>query len=520
MNPILTLTKEQEKALEVARKNRITLIHGVTASGKTEIYLRRVADTVAAGKQAIVLVPEISLTPQTIERFASKFKTTVLHSRLTPKERFESWNKIINGEVTVVVGARSAVFAPFPNLGLIVIDEEHDSSYKQDNQPRYHTREVAIQRSNLSGAQVILGSATPSLETFYLFKQNQAGFAYVEMKQRIDNFPLPPVELIDMRQELQEKNRSVLSRELRTSIKYCLSKGEQVILLLNRRGFSSFLLCRECGATITCPRCHVTLTYHNDQNLKCHYCNHVQSSSTTCPKCSSIYFKYLGSGTQKAESELKQFFRDIKILRMDKDTTKKRGAHQDILEKFKQCEGQILLGTQMIAKGLDFPNVTLVGVLNADTALHLPDFRSAERTFQLMTQVAGRSGRGLKGGKVIIQTYNPEHYALQAAKDHDYQKFYAEEIQYRQALKYPPFSHLTCLIVSSTNNNRAQQHAENIVKEIKSPQVLGPAPAPIYKLRNRYRWQILIKDTEIPANILEAPSGIQVDIDVDPINLL
>lgn len=522
MNPtqILTLTKEQEKALEVSRKNKVTLIHGVTASGKTEIYLRRVADLIKAGKQAIVLVPEISLTPQTIERFSKKFTTTVIHSRLTPKERFESWNKIIQGKVDVVVGARSAVFAPFPNLGLIIIDEEHDSSYKQDSQPRYHVREIALERSKLSNIQVILGSATPSLETFHLFQQNKSGFAYVEMKSRIDNYPLPPVELIDMRQELKEKNFSVLSKTLKESLKKCLDNNEQAIIFLNRRGFSSFLLCRECGATLLCPHCQVTLTLHNDNNLKCHYCNFQQSSATTCPKCKSIYFKHLGSGTQKAELELNRLFRNIKLLRMDRDTTKKRGSHQDILEKFKSGEGNVLLGTQMIAKGLDFPNVTLVGVLNADTALHLPDFRSAERTFQLMTQVAGRSGRSLKGGKVIIQTYNPEHYALQAAKDHDYKKFYDEEIEYRQDLNYPPFCKLTALIISSPNNSLARQHAENIVKKLDGYNILGPAPAPLFKLRKRYRWQILVKEKEVPDFVLEEKQNLKIDIDVDPLNLL
>ncbi|MFC1516938.1 primosomal protein N' [Candidatus Margulisiibacteriota bacterium] len=522
MNPTLTLTltTEQENALQQARKHRVTLLHGVTSSGKTEVYIRRVAEVIKEGKQAIVLVPEISLTPQTIERFSANFKTTVLHSKLTPKERFESWNRIINAEVDIVVGARSAVFAPFPNLGLIIIDEEHDSSYKQDSQPRYHTRDVALQRSKRSGTKVILGSATPALETFHLFQKNDPDFAYVEMKKRIDNYPLPPVELVDMRQELKDDNRTVLSRALRDSLKKCLSKGEQVILLLNRRGFSSFLLCRECGATLLCPKCHVTLTYHNDQQLKCHYCNYEQSSTTSCPKCSSIYFKYLGSGTQKAEKELQQSFKDLKLLRMDKDTTQKRGSHQDILEKFKKGEGNVLLGTQMIAKGLDFPNVTLVGVINADTALYLPDFRSAERTFQLMTQVAGRSGRGLKGGKVVIQTYNPEHYALQAAKDHDYTKFYNEEIQYRQALNYPPFSKLTSLVISGPDKYQARVFAEKIAKELQDYNVLGPAPAPLHKLRNRYRWQMLIKGKDLPGSLLEPPAGLKIDIDVDPLNLL
>jgi primosomal protein N' (replication factor Y) len=515
-----TLTQDQERALETARKNRVTLLHGVTASGKTEVYLRRVEDIVKAGKQAIVLVPEIALTPQTIERFSSRFSVTVLHSRLTPKQRRESWDRMINGEVQVAVGPRSAVFAPFPNLGLIVIDEEHEHSYKQEQQPRYHARDVAFKRSELSNVPVILGTATPSLETFYMFQQGLPDHAYVPMRERIDHWPLPPVELVDMRQELKDGNRTVLSKSLRGALQNCLDRGEQAIILLNRRGYSSFMLCRECGASIMCPNCQVTLTYHNDELLKCHYCGHEQPGQPVCPKCHSIYFKQVGSGTQKAEAELLSSFRNIKLLRMDKDTTKKRGAHADILEKFKKGEGNVLLGTQMIAKGLDFPDVTLVGVLNADIALYLPDFRAGERTFQLMTQVAGRSGRGLKGGKVVIQTYNPEHYAIQAAKDHDYQEFYREEIEYRRALRYPPFASLISLIVSSPDNKRAQQHAEVIVKKLNSGEVLGPVPAPIPRLRGRYRWQILIKSGNIPDIALEASSGVKVEVDVDPVDLL
>ncbi len=516
----LILTPAQEKALEIARKSRVTLLHGITASGKTEVYLRRVEDIVKEGKQAIVLVPEIALTPQTIERFSSRFTTTVLHSRLTPKERRESWNRMISGEVQVAVGARSAVFAPFPKLGLIVIDEEHEQSYKQEQQPRYHARDIALKRSELGNIPVILGSATPSIETFHMFKESREGFAYVAMNERIDDLPLPPVELVDMREELKEGNRTVLSKALRQRLQQCLDKGEQAIILLNRRGYSSFLMCRECGATLMCPHCQVTLTYHNDALLKCHYCGHEQSGKSICPKCSSIYFKQVGSGTQKAEAELLSSFRGLKLLRMDKDTTQKRGAHAKLLEQFRKGEMNVLLGTQMIAKGLDFPNITLVGVLNADIALHLPDFRASERTFQLMTQVAGRSGRGLKGGSVVVQTYNPEHYALQSAKEHDYVRFYTEEIEFRKALKYPPFSKLVNLVISSADQEKALKHADKVASELTSGDVLGPVPAPIPRLRGKYRFQILVKGGHIPDEVLQVPAGIKIDIDVDPLNLL
>lgn len=514
------LTPAQTKALDVARKNRVTLLHGITASGKTEIYLRRVEDVVKEGKQAIILVPEIALTPQTIERFSSRFTTTVLHSRLTPKERRESWNRMMRGEVQVVVGARSAVFAPFPNLGLIVIDEEHEQSYKQEQQPRYHARDVALKRSELGNIPVILGTATPSLETFHVFQQGTPGHAYVAMNERIDDLPLPNVDLVDMREELKNGNNTVLSGRLRERLQRCIEQGEQAIILLNRRGFSSFVMCRACGTTLMCPHCQVTLTYHNDHLLKCHYCGHEQPGQSACPKCHSVYFKQVGTGTQKAEAELLSSFKNIQLLRMDKDTTQKRGAHASILEKFRKGEGNVLLGTQMIAKGLDFPNVTLVGVLNADIALHMPDFRAAERTFQLMTQVAGRSGRGLKGGAVVVQTYNPDHYALQAAQGHDYQTFYNEEIEYRRALRYPPFSKLVNLVVSSADQKKAQRHANNVAALITIGEVMGPVPAPLPRLRGKYRFQILVKDGIIPDEALAAPAGIKIDIDVDPVSLL
>ncbi len=516
----MQLTEDQLKAGELIRQKQFILLHGVTGSGKTEVYLQAAAETIKAGQKVIVLVPEISLTPQTIERFAQRFNIAVLHSRLTPKERTQSWEKIVNGEVDVVVGARSAIFAPFKNLGLIIIDEEHDSSYKQDNNPRYKVVDVAIKRAELTGAKVILGTATPVLETFYLFKQPPDDrYAYIQFRQRVMDRPLPLVDIIDMREELAAGNFSVLSRKLRENIADRLNKKEKVILFLNRRGFATFISCRKCGFVLECERCKVSLTYHQDNTAQCHYCNKKIQTPEVCPSCNSKYFKFFGTGTQKVEVELKKYFGQAKILRMDKDTVQKRNAHQDILDEFIKGDGDILLGTQMIAKGHDFPEVTLVGIIAADVSLHIPDFRATERTFQLLAQVAGRTGRGSKGGEVIVQTYTPENYAIQAAAKHDYQKFYDQELEFRRQTGYPPFSRLTLIEVSSPDEAKVVSEIKKIAGKYPAEKILGPVPCPISKLKGFYRWQLLLKDQDVEYADFAVENDVKLEIDVDPVNM-
>ncbi len=515
---IMQLTEHQQSALKIIEEQQFTLLHGVTGSGKTEVYLQTAEKTVKAGKQVIVLVPEISLTPQTISRFAERFSIAVIHSRLTPKEKKEAWQKIVNNEVNVVVGARSAIFAPFKNLGLIIIDEEHDSSFKQDNNPRYHTIDIALKRGEQTGAKVILGSATPLLETFVLFKE-QPNYGYALLPTRVMGRPLPEVKIIDMRQELSEGNFSVFSRELREAIAEKLQKKEKIILFLNRRGFSTFVSCRECGYVLECDRCNVSLTYHQDGSARCHYCNKNIRVPETCPKCGSKYFKFFGTGTQKVETELNKFFGQARVLRMDADTVKKRTAHSDILEEFTNGNADILLGTQMIAKGHDFFDVTLVGIISADSSLHLPDFRAGERTFQMLAQVAGRTGRGPKGGEVIIQTYNPENYAIKAAAEHDYQTFFEQESAFRKAAHYPPYSKLILLTVSSPDEKKARQRILEIAEKYPPANVLGPTPCPLQKLRGFYRWQMLLRDQEINYSDFNEENDVKIEIDVDPVNM-
>ncbi|MDC0977689.1 primosomal protein N' [bacterium] len=516
----MQLTDEQKNALDIIRQKQFNLVHGVTGSGKTEIYLRATQEVVDLGKKAIVLVPEISLTPQTIARFSSRFNIAVIHSRLTPKQRKEAWQKIVNNEVDVVVGARSAIFAPFGDLGLIVVDEEHDSSFKQDNNPRYSLVDVAIKRAALAAAKLILGSATPSLESYYLFKNsNNQDYAYINLKSRVLNRKMPEVEIIDMREEIKEKNFSIFSKKLREAISDRLKKKEQIILFLNRRGFSSFVSCRSCGFVLECDRCNVSMTYHQDDHVHCHYCNKKIILPKRCPKCDSKYFKHFGVGTQRVEMELTKHFGDVRVLRMDKDTVKKRTAHEDILKKFQEGEADILLGTQMIAKGHDFWDVTLVGVIAADVSLHLPDFRAGERTFQLLSQVAGRTGRGEKGGEVIIQTYTPDNYAIQAAANHDYQTFYEEEIKNREECGYPPFSKLTSIVVSAPNEQIVTQEIKTIAQKYPKEKILGPVPSPLSKLRGFYRWQMLLKDQEVDYHDFKPENKVKIEIDVDPVNM-
>ena len=537
----LTLTSDQETVYNaicesLSRGNKpgseVFLLHGVTGSGKTEIYLQALAETIRRGKRGIVLVPEISLTPQTIERFASRFpgKVAVLHSQLSLGERYDEWRRIREGQADVVIGPRSAVFAPQPDLGLIILDEEHEWTYKQQDNPRYHARDVAVRLAGLTGATVILGSATPDVESYFHAKNGE--YRLLELPGRVtpyENTPLPGVEVIDLRDELKSGNRSMFSRSMSTAINRALAGNEQVILFLNRRGAATYIQCRDCGFVLKCRRCDVPLTYHLDEDmLVCHQCNYRTGVPGTCPQCGSKRIKFLGVGTQKLEEEAKVAFPGARLLRWDSDTTGRRDSHRVILEKFKNHEADILIGTQMITKGLDLPRVTLVGVISSDTALNLPDFRAGERTFQLLTQVAGRAGRGPLGGQVIIQTYSPDHYAVRAAARHDYQGLYNQEIEYRRKLRYPPFSQLASMIFSHRNDGACQREAERLkrlmndeinVRGISGMSIIGPAPAFIHRLRGRYRWQIVLRGFELSEFLGDIPIPQGWAIDIDPVGL-
>lgn len=513
------LTIDQKNALQAIRENKYILLHGITGSGKTEVYLNAAQEAITLNQQVIVLVPEISLTPQTIRRFTERFPRTIaIHSHLTPKERREAWAKITAGEVDLVIGARSAVFAPVKDLGLIIVDEEHDPSYKQDNNPRYHAVTMALKRTELTKAKVILGTATPALETYYTFT-NTSGYVIASLPKRVTANSLPTVAIVDMREEIKEKNYSVLSRKLREHIQQRLERQEKVMLFLNRRGFATFINCRACGHVLTCERCQVSLTYHQDESARCHYCNSRIAVPKTCPKCNSPYLKFFGNGTQRVEAELQKYFGYAPLFRMDKDTTQKRGSHNSILQDFQEAKTGILIGTQMIAKGHDFPDVTLVGILAADATLHIPDFRAAERTFQLLTQVAGRAGRGNIPGEVIIQTYSPEHPAILAAAAQDYSAFYTQEMEHRRLTGYPPYTKLTAVTVSSTDEQLVEKHIKELSARYPLEKRLGPAPCPINKIRGFYRWQFLLRDTLLDYSSLEQENDVKIDIDVDPVNL-
>lgn len=487
------------------KKENKFLIHGVTGSGKTEIYLQLIERVIDSGKEAIVLVPEISLTPQTVERFVGRFgqNVAVLHSKLSAGERFDEWRRIKEGKVKIVVGARSAVFAPFNNLGVIIIDEEHENSYKSSMNPKYNAIEVAEKRCKLEGASLVFGTATPSIETFYRARKGE--IKLLTLSERINNKSLPVMNIIDMREELNSGNKSILSMGLYKAIEENLKNKKQTILFLNRRGFSTFISCRKCGYVAKCNNCDISLTYHFSNNkLKCHYCGMVSSPPKICPECGSKYIKYFGSGTQKVEEVIKKLFPSASIARMDVDTTSRKGSHGRILRSMKNGDLDILIGTQMIAKGLDFPLVTLVGIIAADTSLNLPDFRSSERTFQLLTQVGGRAGRGKFEGKVMVQTYNPEHFSIQMAKTHDYIQFYNKEILLREAFEYPPFMDIITIVIYGADENKVSSLAKEVyekilmqLKKINSIElekcIFGPNPAPLEKLRNNYRWQIILK---------------------------
>ena len=476
------------------------LRQGITGSGKTEVYFQIIQGALDKGKTAILLVPEISLTPQMTERFIARFgeKVAILHSGLSNGEKYDEWRKVERGDAQVVVGARSAIFAPLKNLGVMIIDEEHEATYKQDSNPRYHAREVAILRSQYNQAALVLGSATPSLES--RARAGKGVYQHLRLTQRANPLAtIPEVQVIDFRDYIGQNETSNFTPPLLEAIQDRLAKKEQVVLMLNRRGYSSFVMCRECGTVDTCPNCDISLTLHMDtKTMNCHYCGFSKDIPQACPNCKSHSIRYYGTGTQKAYDELAELFPQARILRMDVDTTRKKGSHQALLDQFGRGEADILLGTQMIAKGLDFPNVTLVGVLNADTALNLPDFRSSERTFQLLTQVAGRAGRAEKAGQVLIQSYNPQHYAIRFAKDQDYEGFYAYEMGIRRQLGYPPYYFTIGITLSHKKEEEVVKRAYEVMNILRSglsetSHILGPTPKPIARTHNLYHYQILIK---------------------------
>ncbi|MFC2045547.1 primosomal protein N' [Chloroflexota bacterium] len=541
----LKLTTAQESVLDSIKSSLIKsgnsrpsptatfLLHGVTGSGKTEIYLQALAEAIKLGKRGIILVPEIALTPQTIERFASRFphKVAILHSKLSLGEQFDEWQRIRRGEFDVVIGPRSAIFAPQPDLGLIVIDEEYEWNYKQEDQsPRYHARDVAVKLAELSGAVIVLGSATPDVGTYY--HAERGDYHLIELPERVtptEGSPLPQVEVVDLREELKSGNRSIFSRSLSQAMTKAVNNGEQVILFINRRGASTFIQCRSCGLVLRCRRCETALTHHLTENiLVCHQCNYKGSVPEVCPQCDSSRIKFLGTGTQRVEQEVGHILPQARLMRWDSDVTRGKNTHQEILNGFRAHEADILIGTQMVAKGLDLPLVTLVGVVNADSGLNLPDFRAGERTFQLLCQVIGRAGRGTLGGRVIVQSYCPDNYAVKTAASQDYNSFYVQEIAYRRQLRNPPFNHLVRLIYSHTNDDICQRETarmrrllvnERDAKGIAGLDIIGPAPAFIQKLRGRFRWQIILRGSGPAGLLLQITFPKGWAIDVDPVGL-
>ncbi len=502
-------TPEQAQALALLREEeqkegkRPILLHGVTGSGKTEIYMQLIEHVIMEGKQAIVLVPEISLTPQIMERFISRFgkRVSVTHSRLSLGERLDQWRKARDGEISIIIGPRSALFMPFSNLGVIVMDECHESSYISDVTPKYHTREVARKLSELTGALLVMGSATPDIDSYHRAVTGE--FLLLQLKERTKGSRLPEVFVTDMRKELEEGNRSAFGLPLQQAIRENLEKGQQTMLFLNRRGYSTFVSCRKCGEVLTCPSCNVSYTYHaSDKALVCHYCGKEVPVPKTCPSCGSHYIRYFGTGTQKIEEETRRLFPEASVLRMDADTTTGKNGHARILELFGKGKADILIGTQMIAKGHDFPNVTLVGILAADLSLNLGTYQAAENCFQLITQAAGRAGRGELLGQVFIQTYQPENHAIRMAAAQDYEGFYQEEILLRQAMEYPPFSHIFSVLITGEMEQEGILAAQrlgafmNHYAERAGCTVVGPAPAPLPKFRGEFRWQIFAKGTD------------------------
>ena len=534
-----TLTEAQKavyeqvaQALE-AHQDQTFLLEGVTGSGKTEVYLQLMAKASQMGRGAILLVPEIALTPQMVRQVKSRFQTgvAVLHSGLTNSQKYDEWRRIIRGQATIVVGARSSIFAPIRDLGLVIIDEEHETTYKQSDTPRYHAREVAIWRCHYHQAPLLLGSATPSLESR---SRAQVGrYQHLRLPERVNGRPLPPVTLVDMTKEMVQQTTDELSSVLKDKITDRLAKGQQIVLLLNRRGYASYMLCRECGQVIQCPRCDISLTYHkHEHRLKCHYCDYQSPVPDRCPNCHSDYLRTFGLGTQKIEELLNQHFPEARVIRMDMDTTRKKGQHEALLDRFRRHEADILLGTQMIAKGLDFEAVTLVGVINADTALNLPDFRAGEKTFQLLTQVAGRTGRGRFEGEVLIQTYNPDHYVMQLAQQHDYESFFYYEMKRRHLGHYPPYFYTTLITISSKYQAKAQAMSHQVKQALLASgapiEILGPSQGAIARINERYYFQLLLKYKDgqvikeslgaiLDQSQLEAKQGIYITIDHEPL---
>ncbi len=533
------LTAQQKQVLDeyINSSDNLFLLKGVTGSGKTEVYMRMVEDALNKGKSAIVLVPEISLTPQMIERFKGRFGKDValFHSKLSDGERFDEWFRVKSGKAKLVIGARSAIFLPVKNLGLIIIDEEHENTYKSDQNPKYQTKEVAEFLSNQKGCKVVLGTETPTIETFYRALIGE--LKLLELNSRVDGKAMPPMKVVDMRNELKSGNASLFSRELFNEIKEKLSKKEQIILFLNRRGFSTFVSCRSCGYVFKCEECDISMTYHRNGLLVCHYCGKTKSTPKKCPKCDSKYVKFFGAGTQRVEEEVKKYFKEAKVLRMDVDTTRSKDSYENIYNTFKDGKADILIGTQMISKGLDFKNVTLVGILAADMSINIPDYRASERTFQIITQVAGRAGRGEKQGNVIIQTYTPDHYSLKYAINYDYEGFYEREFTVRALMKYPPFGKILLINAISKKEDLLKQFMHKIsngikllVEKEKDIDVLGPIPCLIAKVKENYRWQIVIKgefESEFAKKIKEllydksnnVYNDIRISMDINPNNL-
>jgi primosomal protein N' (replication factor Y) len=539
--PPLQLTIDQSRALDVIRNANgfsVVLLHGVTGSGKTEVYMRAAEHFLAAGKSSLILVPEIGLTPQLTERFSERFpgKVAILHSSLTKRQRIDEWLRIYYGNAPIVVGTRSAVFAPLRNLGMIVVDEEHETSYKQEEVPRYNARDTAVMRAKLARAAAVLGSATPSMETFRNAEAKK--YTQVDLKTRVEDRALPNVEIVNMREEyVTEGKQVVFSQRLLQALAVRLERGEQTMILLNRRGYAAFLLCRRCAFNFQCNSCSVAMTYHRTiDKLLCHYCGLARRPPARCPECDSDYIHYVGEGTERLEADLKMIYPDARIGRVDRDTMRHMRDFERVLGGFRNGEIDILVGTQMIAKGHDFPNVTLVGVLGADAPLSLPDFRAAERTFQLLTQVAGRSGRGKQPGEVVIQSYFPDHYTFQLAVTQRFEDFYARESRYRRAMFYPPFTALAGVMVTDRDPSRAATLARDVGEFLDSlrsnaVRILGPAPAPLERIKRVHRHQLLIKSSsrttlhqmleKLQAYIEEKKIGAtKVLIDVDPVSLL
>lgn len=532
----IRLTASQNKIFKTisCSKERFFLLHGVTGSGKTEIYLRLCRDTLKQGKQAIVLVPEISLTEQAIDRFNARFpgKIALLHSRLSKSERFEAWERARTGKAKIIIGPRSAIFAPVENPGLIILDEEHDSSFKQyDQAPRYHAREVALQLAKIAKIKLILGSATPSLESY--FAAQKGNFELLELPQRIGKEEMPYVEIVDMRMEFKKGHGSILSEKLKEKLNKIIVQEKQAIIFVNRRGAASFIFCRDCGYVLECPRCNVSLTYHlgAQAHLLCHYCNYTLSPPPFCPRCQGPYIKYSGLGTERVEREIQEWLPRARIARFDRDSTIKKEAQSRIYNDFRRHKIDILVGTQMLAQGWDLPKVALIGIISADLDLNLPDFRASERTFNLLTQVAGRTGRGKEIGEVVLQTYNPDNFVIWAAARHDYQAFYREELKNRRELSFPPFSNLVKLLYQHYHQEKAEKEAQSLARKIRTfilrrklpITLLGPASCFVPRIRRRYRHQIILmfkgKAWKEKSSLL---SLVPLDwiVDVDPESLL